>query len=267
MKRCVLCLVALVLMAAPAVAPAAEPAACTISTGGGDPGEEYGRLGTQAQPIAHELAGQLGEQFGGFWLQPRDGSWYLGLAPGAVTAEELRRRALELVDARHDGEDEQRLRDRLRVFEQPYGEPELRRIQDELTRKAGERGWNVAWVVVVGCQHSDTWRVEWELYSDASADVVEEARALAEPYGDRVRIVHLRDMEPPRLTAESRGAPRIADLVRVRGCRVSLRRSARARVRSLKVRRAGPRTASVRIRLKDGRNIRDTVRLRSCARS
>lgn len=267
MKRCALCVIALALLFAPPAASAQEPPACAITTTG-DPGEAFGRMGWLAQPVAKDLEAWLGEQFAVFWVQSREFRWYVGIAPGPITAEQLRERALELVDARYDGEDAEMLRANLGISEQPYGEAELRRIQDELSAKAVERRWGVGWANGVGCRHTDAWRVEFELFSDATPEIVAEARALAEPYGDKVRVVHSADTPPPRADffAES-STPRIADLVRVRGCRVVLRRSARRTVRSLKVRRTGRRSASVRVRLKDGRDVRGTVRLRSCARS
>ena len=267
MKRCLLGLIALVLLVAPAAAPAQEPAACQFTTQG-DPGEEFGRMGQLAQPIAAELETWLGGQFAVFWLQARENRWYVGLAPGPIRSEELRDRAYDLIDARYDGADAQMLRERFAVSEQPYGQPELRRIQDELTAEAIERRWGVGWGSGVSCEHTDAWRVYLELYSDATPEIVEEARRLAEPYGDKVRVVHHPDVGPPMVqsfAAPARG-PKLAQLVRPRGCKVVLRRSARALVRSLKVRRRGGR-ALVRVRLKDGRNLSGTVRLRSCARS
>ena len=236
-------------------------------TTSGDPGETYSRMGILAQPVAKDLEVWLGEQFAVFWLQARDFRWYVGIAPGPITPEQLRERALELVDARYDGEDEELLRANLAVSEQPYGEPELRRIQDELTAKAIDRRWGVGWSNGVSCQSSGRWRVEFELYSDATPEILAEARALAGPYGDKVRVVHRPDMAPPTPNMLEARAPRAADLVRVRGCRVVVRRAVRGQVRSLEVRRTGRRTAYVRVRMKVGRTVRGTVRLRSCARS
>jgi len=267
MKSCLVGTIALVLLAAPGPAVAQEPPPCRITTHG-DPGEAYGRMGQLAQPVAKELETWLGEQFAVFWLQSREFRWYVGIAPGPITPEQLRERALELVDARYDGADEAMLRENLGISEQPYGEPELRRIQEELSAKAVET-LRVGWGNGVGCQASDAWRVEFDLFSDATPADVEEARRLAEPYGDRVRVVHHPEGGPPRPNALMAPVPlpSVAQLVRAGRCKVVVRRSARAQVRSLKVRRTGRRTASVRIRLKDGRNVRGTVRLRSCARS
>ena len=265
MRRCALGLIGLFLLVAPA-ARAADPANCQIGSTG-DPGEEFNRLGMLAQPVAGDVEAWLGEQFSGFWLQARDGGWYLGIAPGPVTADQLRARALELVDARYDGEDEQRLRERLRVEQHAYGWPELRRIQDELTRKASERRWGVSWAAAISCQDSETWRVEFELFADATPSVVADARSLAEPYGDKVRVIHRPDVQPPSPSSFAPPArQRLRDLVRVRGCSVRLRPSARPAVRSFKVGRAGRRSAIVRIRFKDGRVLGGRVKLPSCRR-
>lgn len=262
-------LIAVVLLAAAPAARGFERSSACDLTVTSDPGESYARMGWLAQPIAAELEAWLGEQFGGFWLHPREFRWYMGIAPGAITPDQLRERALELVDARHDGGDEEMLRTNFAISQQPYGEPELRRIQDELTAKVAERRWSVGWANGVGCLHSDARRVEFELYRDATPEIVAEVRRLAEPYADRVRVVHLPDVAPPSPGALTAPAPlpAVTQLVRARGCKVLLRRSRRGLVRSLKVRRTGRRTASVRVRMKDGRHIRGTVRLRSCARS
>lgn len=134
------------LLATPAQAQ--DPPACRITGGPYDADPQYGRMGQLAQPVAADAEAWLGEQWGTFWTQGRDGNWYVGVAPGPGSVESARAGILERVEARYDGEDAALLRDRLRVVEQPYGYPELRRIQGELANQSEGRwavGRSMAW--------------------------------------------------------------------------------------------------------------------------
>src|SRR3954454_6309878 len=59
----------------------------------------------------------LGRQFAGTWLHPSDGTWYAGVAPGALSLDAAR---ATIAAQLGDGPDADLLRERLRVVSEPY---------------------------------------------------------------------------------------------------------------------------------------------------
>jgi hypothetical protein len=180
----------------------------------------------------------------------------------------------------------------------PYGEAELRAVQDQLTAELTRANWGVGVAVEVGCRYSDAFRVELELFNDSSDAVLTAARQLAARWDDRVVVVRLA-IGPP-VTSIGRPPPTrpprrlgFAELVRgpcMRGSRAvaRVRASAPAKIdrvtvtvrgrrtvfsgrrlsRPLRV-RLRPRTSTVRVvvRLRVGGTVSATRRLRRCSRS
>lgn len=278
----------------PARASADELPPCRIGGTGGDPAAT-GHLGTLAHPSAMRPVGSpssappakpdavedakayLGSQFAMFWLQSRETAWYIGVAPGRISVDEARAHIVRYIDAYYAPDDATTLREGLRVIAEPYGQAELAGVRDRLSTEAKMQDWGVAFGVGIGCSLSDSWRVELTLFSDSPEDVVAEARELAAPYGDRVRVVRT-DLGAPvatEIVAPPMHHATLRSLVRIRrqGHRVvvRVRRSARDRVERLTVRARGHRatrrgdrlTRPVRVRLRrrHATRVRVAVRL------
>lgn len=209
----------------------------------------------------------LGAQFSMSWLSNTVQGWVIGLAPGALDSAAARAAIVDRIAAHYTVEETAYLAERLHIDPQPYSEAELRATQDALgAALRAEQG--LFWSLSTGCGLSDAWRTEVTVYSPATPEQFLRVMALAEPYGDKVRIElaphgpprpALAPPPPPRPSPKPPAQPRRAAFgrhvkmallrrcVRAREVRIAARRS-RPRVRSLKVQVVGraPRTITGR---------------------
>ena len=241
-------------LAAPAPGQPSSPPSSLPSTGIG-----AGNLAREA----------LGAQFSMYWLSNTVQGWVVGLAPGPLDAAGARAAIVERIAAHYTPDETAHLAERLHVDPQLYSDTELRATQDALVAVLlAEQG--PLWSVGGGCRLSDARRVEVTVYSPATPEQFLRVMALAEPYGDKVRIElapHGPPMPavllgpPPPQPPQPRPQPRpqrapfarhvtmalLRRCVRGREVRIAARRS-RPAVRSLEVRVAGraPRTITGR---------------------
>lgn len=252
---------------------------CRIDPFTAPPPPEYSHLGLLAQAGPAPATEQsLGPQFGGFWLQPRDLGWYIGVAPGALSVATVREQLLAYIDAHYTGSDRALLRDRLHVVPQPYGWPELRAVQEDLVARVVAAKLGVGWVIGKGCRYSDTFRVQFELFDDSSAAIVARARELAAPFGDRVVVAKVPGGPPQTNAGTGISRSPISALVTMPRCVrrgravLRVRRSARRRIARLSVTTKGHRavfkgrrlTRPIRVKVGRGtRRLKVAVRLRT----
>jgi hypothetical protein len=283
---------ALLAMAA-APAAAQEPSPCRLDLPAAAPGPEYNLMAHLFRNGPDDDARAfLGPQYGGLWLQPRDHGLYVGIAPGPITADQAYAYLLGRIDAHYDGPAEALLRDHLHVAPQPYGETELRWNQIQIILALDAAGLGRSAAIGVGCQLSDAFRVQVELYNTLSPEKVARAREVLAPWGDRVVVVqadfgpptprgpivlHLeartRDLVSRPSCATRRTTVKLLPSVRRKVTRLTLtvgraqRTVPRSRYRQpLPVRTKTGGTTPVRVEatMKSGATIRQTFRLRAC---
>jgi hypothetical protein len=150
------------------------------------------------KPVAREVRRKivpaakryLGAQYTAQWMQPADAGWYVGVAPGKRSLEQVRTWLARRVAARFEGSERALVRSRMHVIRQPYGIAELNEVGSQvwdILRRDGPRTWtgNDA------CTLSDAYRSEITLYRDSTwADVKRVRRQLAK-FGDRVRVTRV----------------------------------------------------------------------------
>ena len=226
-------------------AGAYAPYACRIGDDAGGDHSYQQRLAPllpQADAAAREATGG---QYGSLWLLTRDQGWHIGLAPGTLSTTQAREAIVNRVRARFPSDDAVYLEDHLRVDEQPYGDADLRAVQDQI---AAQMPTGFGWAVGVGCEHSDARRVEVSLFTDSTPEQRAEVHRVVDPYGDRA-LVYIYASGPPTATSApappaARIAPRRTRAVRLRDY-LSVRRTRTAIVVRVKVGRR-PEVASVR---------------------
>ena len=143
------------------------------------------RTGSGAITVAHQA---LGAQFAGGWLNNEVQGWVVGLAPGPLDVPAAHAAIVQALGQHFAGADLAELTDRLHVDPQPYSDDELRATADAITGSVIAEHLPAA--VGYGlCSLSDARRVEVELYSDATPEIVDRVTALLAPFGDQVRLV------------------------------------------------------------------------------
>jgi hypothetical protein len=129
---------------------------------------------------AHVLKGlkaRLGDQYAAFWLQPKDGGWYVGVAPGT--------QSLASVRAWLGGQVTAEQRKHMHVIRQPYGAKLLNETgsdlwQDLLPSGVNFEGGNAC---VDGA-----YRSLFVVFKDATAGDLAVVQNAAKKYGDLVRV-------------------------------------------------------------------------------
>lgn len=142
----------------------------------------------------------LGAQFTLVWLSDTLQGWVVGVAPGPLDLAQARAAIVGRLAARFAPADVALLDARLYVDPQPYGEAQLRATQAGVEADLHAAAVGVGWSVAFGCELSDAIRVEVELFSDSTPEIVERVRAVLAPYGDRVRLT-VSPAGPPVITA------------------------------------------------------------------
>src|SRR4051794_34824200 len=205
LRNSVAAALALVALAVPAAARADAAPPCRIP-----PGTPAAVDAARVQALFTAGAGAkveplLGRQFAGAWLHPSDGTWYAGVAPGAVSVEAAQ---ATIAAQLGDGPDADFLRERLRVVAEPYAWSDLKAVRDTLFKTFSKQKWDVGFTSGVGCSMSDNWRVEVMLFKDSGKFVTLATKVMAQRYGgDRV-IVRRLNGAPPRVVSVSPGPVR-----------------------------------------------------------
>jgi hypothetical protein len=271
---------------APASAAAQDPQACAV---GGGPYQYQARLTGLLDHADAAARERLGTQFAGLWLSDRRQGWAVGVAPGALDAEEARAAIVDGLATRVSGERFETLSSMLSVHPQPYGWAELEAVQAQLVARL--EGLASAWSAGIGCPDGDAWRVEVWLFRDATPESIARAQEIVAPFAPRARLT-VTAMGPPTPAAGpapfagSAPRPRLRRFValprrcvRGRAARIRVRRSARPLVERLAVSVAGERRRvgvavrvhvgrrtrlAIALRLRDGRSTRRVITLRRC---
>src|SRR4051794_4097022 len=201
LRNSVAAALALVALAVPAAARADAAPPCRIP-----PGTPAAVDAARVQALFTAGAGAkveplLGRQFAGAWLHPSDGTWYAGVAPGAVSVEAAQ---ATIAAQLGDGPDADFLRQRLRVVAEPYAWADLRAARDKVFKALAKQKWDVARTAGIGCSMSESWRVEIVLFNDASKFVTLATKVIAARHGARV-VVRRLNTAPPRVVAVSPG--------------------------------------------------------------
>src|SRR3954462_12476369 len=140
LRRGVSAALALLALAVPAAAQADAAPPCRIP-----PGTPAAADAPRVQSLVFNGPGAaaervLGRQFAGIWLHPSDGTWYAGVAPGALSLDAARATiAAQLGDAPAAG----LLRGRLRVVSEPYAGADLKAVRDKLFTAFSKQKWDV----------------------------------------------------------------------------------------------------------------------------
>jgi hypothetical protein len=281
-------LVALLLVAAalvPASAGADDPPACRV---GGGPPDYQARLVPLLRLAEADGAGRqaLGPQFALMWLDNRRQGWDIGVAPGALDLDQARDAIVAQLRSRVSADDAAQLASTLHVEPEPYGEADLRAVQQAIVTQMSAANLGVGSSVGVGCTLSDAFRVEVELYNDSSPATVDAVKSIVAPFGDRA-LLDVKTTGPPVLTVgvvPARPA-RVSDYLAMASPRtcikadaIRLRPTAQARARLALVTvavghrrlRAGPKrmTHAIRIALPSRRTVVTlAVRLRDGSRA
>ena len=242
-----------------ALLPFLNDPAPTPPTPGGPPPPPPVSTNGGANGAAREA---LGAQFSGLWLNSGVQGWVVGLAPGPLNAAAARTAIVDRLRTRFSESDVTYLDSRLHLDAQLYGEHELQAARDgiESTLRA-EPG--TPWSSSVGCRRSDMRRVEIGVFNTATPEQIQRVSAVAEPYGDRVRVELLPygppatvpvPIGPPPMPPSARTPPPVEfgrhvkmPIVRrcVRGREIGIAaRSTQPAVRALAV-RAGGRTRTI----------------------
>src|SRR3954451_19000831 len=202
LRRGVSAALALAALAFPAAARADAGAPCRIP-----PGTPAAADASRVQSLVFAGPGAavqrvLGRQYAGAWVHPSDGSWYAGVAPGALSVEA----AQQAIGAQLGvGPDADLLRERLRVVAEPYAWADLKSVRDQLFKAFSKQRWDVGFTSGVGCSMSANWRVEVMLFKDSGKFITLATKVMAQRYGgDRV-IVRRLDAAAPRVVAVSPG--------------------------------------------------------------
>jgi hypothetical protein len=226
----------------------------------------------------------LGSQYANLWFSDRDQGWDVGVAPGPLTVDAARTAILDELAKRFPPNPRALLADTLHVYAQPYGMAELEAIDQEISARLD--AVDASWGLGIGCTNGDAWRVELELYNDASAVDIEQAETIVAPYGDRVLLMVL-EYGPPQEASGRPGmrrfvkAPKAGRCIRGDAIRIRVRRSARPFVRRVTVTVAGERhrvgrrplrislgrgvtRVTIRLRFRDGDRLRRTLTFRRC---
>jgi hypothetical protein len=267
----------------------AKRLACDLEGGGSEAYQE--RLAPLLAEAAEEAHAVLGDQIAGYWLSNRDQGWDMGVAPGPLTVEQAHAAIAERLEDRFAPEDAEYMAGALHLYDMPYSDAELRRVEAELrSRLDAAVGNRIFWVVQRGCLDGEAWRVEVGLYDDATAEDVAQVRALVAAYGDMVRL-YLDGLVTPPSAGAAGPAARLRAFVRmpppkrcVNGRTIALRTRANARgvIRRAAVTARGRRRAltaepvTVRlvrsgitkvlvvVRVGDGSRLAHTYRYRRC---
>lgn len=129
----------------------------------------------------------LGTQYALLWMSNALQGWVVGLAPGPLDPVAARAAIVERIAAHYTAAETAYLSERLHISRQPYGQAELNATQEALVAALrAEPG--LYWGVATGCRLSDAFRTEVTVYSPATPEQFLRVMALAEPYGDKVRI-------------------------------------------------------------------------------
>jgi len=299
LRRGVTAALALLALAVPTAARADAAPSCRIPPGTPVAPDAARVQSLVATGVGSDVEPTLGAQYAGMWLHPSDGTWYAGIAPGALTVEAAQALIGERVGTRLSPADADFLRERLRVVAEPYAWADLRAVRDQVFRAIDGQKWDVGVTAGIGCSASDAWRVEVLLFNDASKFVTLATKVITGRHGDRVILRRLNTAPPkivsvspgpvkPTAAARSKVAPlRVADLVsyprncvrgssaRVRATRESVRRLtatvhgrrvvARDSVLSVTVAKGHPTATRLGITLDSGRTLAATVRFSRCA--
>lgn len=185
-------------------------------------------------PVLNQGARELPEavaaaQFAGTGIDNVAPGWYVGVAPGPLSLDDVRAEIGRRIDAQYEPGDAAYLKERLLVDAELYPEVELRAIQAEIVKRVmPDFGMSAA----AGCTRSDNLRVEVELFSDSTEAQRAEVAAVVAEYGDRA-LLHINEFGPPVLWSGPGSTPIfVVDFVR-RRCRDGLELRVRNRVRSL----------------------------------
>jgi hypothetical protein len=230
-----------VLLATSSAAALAAPAACAPADGPHDyqaglaplirTGEGGGAEGASREAV--------GPQFTMLWLDDVRQGWDVGLAPGAMNADQARAAIVDQLSARFSAEQVSYLADRLHVEPQPYSEADLQATSDQVVAQMQAADLGAAWSAGYGlCTLSDAIRVEVLMYGDSTQATQDRVRAILAPYGDRVRFAVSASAPPSGGTGRVAAAPpRVADYLSVASTRRCVRRPA-IRLRARPSRRA-----------------------------
>jgi len=263
-----------------AAAAAGEPA-CDL--GGGPYGYQDALLDLiEEADIAAQAA--LGPQYASLWFSDRDQGWDVGVAPGPLTLDAARAAILDELGARFPPNPRALLADTLHLYAQPYSQAELETIQEEISAQLN--GLDGSYGLGIGCTNGDAWRVELELYNDASAETVRQVQAIVAPYGDRVLLMVLDEGPPQELAGRPSlrrfvKAPKAGRCIRGDAIRIRVRRSAREFVKRVTVTVAGERHRAgrkplrimltrrvtrvrINVRLRGGGRVHRTYTFRRC---
>jgi hypothetical protein len=76
----------------------------------------------------------------------------------------------------------------LHVVPQPYNETELNEARESILGQLLAAPLGASWGVGVGCQSTDAWRVDVQLFNDRTPATVEAMTRIIAPFGDRARL-------------------------------------------------------------------------------
>jgi hypothetical protein len=200
LRNSVAAVLALVALAVPAAARADAAPPCRIP-----PGTPAAADAARVQSLVFAGPGAavqrvLGRQFAGAWVHPSDGTWYAGVAPGALSVEA----AQQAIGAQLGvGPDADLLRERLRVVAEPYAWADLKSVRDKVFKAFSKQKWDVGFTAGVGCSMSDHWRVEIMLFKDSGKFIALATKVIAQRYGGERVIVRRLSSAPPRVVSVS----------------------------------------------------------------
>ncbi len=186
----IVALATLLLGATAATASAADIQSCTNSTKKSTaPG--YERVGHELRlAVVPEAKRYLGDdQWVGDWMQPADGGWYLGVAPGTHSLAQVRAWLRGRIAKHFQAREAALVRTRVHVIRQPYAMHELHETGSAIWKKLARdgkvnfEGWD-------GC-YQGTFRTRFVLFKEAPDSWMKIVRKYAKPYGDRVRVVRV----------------------------------------------------------------------------
>jgi hypothetical protein len=143
-------------------------------------------------------------QYSILWVNDRRQGWSVAIAPGDLDVDAAKAAIVDRIQASFTAEQAAFLRDHLSVWATPYAEPDLRAIQDDISTRALkplDQGWGMQASIMcvpgdpaaeAGSRAAaDGWRVTATLYTgdvEPSADLLSQAKAAVESYGDKVRL-------------------------------------------------------------------------------
>jgi hypothetical protein len=154
--------------------------------------------------VSDAVKAAVGAQYSILWVNDQRQGWSVAVAPGALDVDAAKAAIIDRIQTSFTAEQAAFLRDHLSVWATPYAEAELRAIQDDLFQRVLaplDQGWGMQDSITCvpgdpaaeagSPAAADGWRVAATVYTgdvDPSAELLAQAKAAVEPYGDKARL-------------------------------------------------------------------------------